>query len=60
MAKFEFTADEDDQNRAYIRVDEMFDVHLLKTEEGLIIDVWEHEREIVGTLAVDNPSAGEA
>jgi hypothetical protein len=56
MAKFQYTLSEDDADRAYVRVDDIFDVHLLRTEEGLIVDVWEHERELLGTLAIENPS----
>jgi hypothetical protein len=46
-------------DRAYVLVDDVFDVHLLRTEEGLIVDVWEHERELLGTLALENPGSGE-
>jgi len=59
MAKFEYTPPETDIDRAYLLVDDTFDVHVLRTEEGLIIDVWEHERELLGTLAVENPGEEE-
>jgi hypothetical protein len=59
MTKFQYRPSEDDADRAYILIDELFDVHLLRTEEGIIIDVWEHERELLGTLAVENPSGEE-
>ena len=59
MATFQYTPSKDDADRAYVLVDDLFDVHLLRTEEGLIIDVWEHERELLGTLALENPSREE-
>jgi hypothetical protein len=38
-------------------VDDIFDISLLRTEEGLIIDVYEKtdEIELLGTLALENP-----
>jgi hypothetical protein len=59
MATFQYTPSKEDADRAYVLVDNVFDVHLLRTEEGLIVDVWEHERELLGTLAVDNPCGEE-
>jgi hypothetical protein len=59
MAKFEYSPPDSDCDRAYVLVDDTFDVHLLRTHEGLIIDVWEHERELLGTLAIENPSREE-
>lgn len=60
MAMFQYTQSKDDADRAYVLVDDVFDVHLLRTEEGLIVDVWEHERELLGTLALETPChAGE-
>jgi hypothetical protein len=57
MAKFKFTPDDDDAHRAYVLVDDIFDISLLRTEEGLIIDVYEKTDEIdlLGTLALENP-----
>ncbi len=55
MAKFEYSPPDIDIDRAYILVDDIFDVHLLRTNEGLIIDVWEHERDLLSTMAVDGP-----
>jgi hypothetical protein len=61
MAKFQYTPPEDDLDRAYVLVDDIFDISLLRTEEGLIIDVYEHEEfELLGTLALDSPSIEEA
>lgn len=57
MAKFQYTPPEDDADRAYVLVDDIFDISLLRTEEGLIIDVYEKEEfELLGTLALDNPA----
>jgi hypothetical protein len=59
MAKFKYSLSEDETDRAYVLIDDTFDVHLLRTEEGIIVDVWEHERDLLGTLAVENPSQEE-
>lgn len=59
MTTFRYALDADNTDRVFVLVDDIFDVSLLRTEEGLIIDVWEHERELLGTLAtlaIDNPS----
>jgi hypothetical protein len=56
MTTFRYAPDADNTDRVYVLVDDVFDVSLLRKEEGLIIDVWEHERELLGTLAIDNPS----
>ena len=56
MTAFQFTGTEDDENRAYVIVDDIFDISLLRTEEGLIIDVYEKDEfELLGTLALENP-----
>jgi hypothetical protein len=61
MAKFQYTPSEDDADRAYVLVDDIFDISLLRTEEGLIIDVYRpDEPELLGTLALDNPCIEEA
>ena len=39
MTKFQFDLSDYDINRAHILVDDTFDISLLRTEEGLIIDV---------------------
>ncbi len=55
MAKFEYTlSEDDDENRVYVRVDDIFDVSILRTEEGLIIDVYDNdELDLLGTIAID-------
>ena len=56
MIRFEFTPPEDDNdNRAYVRVDETFDVSILRTDEGLIVDVYENDAiDLLGTIAIDD------
>jgi hypothetical protein len=54
MTKFEYTPPEDDnEDRVYFRVDDVFDIRILRIEEGIVIDVHESdELEPVGTLVV--------
>ena len=60
MTRFHYTSPEDDADRAYVLVNDIFDISLLRTEEGLIIDVYEKDgAECVGTLALDTPQAEE-
>ncbi len=58
MAKFEYTPPEDDnEDRVYVRVDDVFDISILRVEEGLVIDVYENDEiDLLGTLAVDEDS----
>jgi hypothetical protein len=58
MTKFEYTPSEDDnEDRVYVRVDDVFDISILRTEEGLIIDVYDNDEiDLLGTLAVDEDS----
>ena len=58
MAKFEYTPPEDDnEDRVYVRVDDIFDISILRVEEGLVIDVYDNnEIDLPGTLAVDEDS----
>ena len=59
MAKFEYSPPEDDnEDRVYVRVDDVFDISILRVEEGLVIDVYDHNDEInlLGTLAIDEDS----
>ena len=55
MAKFQYTPQEDtNEDRVYVKIDDIFDVSLLRTEEGLIIDVYDNnESDLLGTLAID-------
>jgi len=55
MTTFRYAPDANDPDRVYVLLDDIFDVSLLRKEEGLIIEVCEHERELLGTLAIDNP-----
>ena len=54
MAKFEYTLSEDDnEDRVYVRVDDVFDISILRTEEGLIIDVYDNDEiDLYGTVAI--------
>ena len=58
MAKFEYTPPEDDnEDRVYVRVDDVFDISILRVEEGVVIDVYENDEiNLLGTLAVDEDS----
>jgi len=58
MAKFEYTAPEDDnEDRIYVRVDDVFDISTLRVEEGVVIDVYENDEiDLLGTLTVDEDS----
>ena len=58
MAKFEYTPLEDDnEDRVYIRVDDVFDISILRVEEGIVIDVYENDEiDLLGTLSVDEDS----
>jgi hypothetical protein len=59
MAKFEFTPPEDDEDedRVYVRVDDVFDISILRIEEGIVINVYDNnEIDLLGTLAVDEGS----
>ncbi len=56
MATFEYSVSDDpDEGRVYVRVDDAFDISILRTEEGLIIDVYDgdpDEIELLGTIAI--------
>jgi hypothetical protein len=58
MTKFEYTAPEDDnEDRIYVRVDDVFDISILRVEEGIVIDVYDNDEiDLLGTLAVDKDS----
>jgi hypothetical protein len=58
MAKFEYTPPEDDnEDRVYVRVDDIFDISILRVEEGIVIDVYDNDEiDLLGTLAVDQDS----
>jgi len=58
MVTFEYTPPEEDEgNRAYLKVDDLFDISILRTEEGLIVDVYENDAiDLLGTIAIDEDS----
>jgi len=55
MTKFEYTPPEDNnEDRVYVRVDDVFDISILRVEEGLVIDVYNNgEFDLLGSLTVD-------
>ena len=56
MTRFEFTPPEDD-DRVYVRIDDLFDVSILRVETGIVIDVYDHDEiDLLGTLAIDEDS----
>jgi hypothetical protein len=58
MTKFAYTPPEDDnEDRVYVRVDDVFDISILRVEEGIVIDVYENdEMDLLATLCVDEDS----
>jgi hypothetical protein len=58
MPRFEYTPPEDDnEDRIYVRVDDVFDISILRVEEGIVIDVYDNDEiDLLGTLAVDEDS----
>jgi hypothetical protein len=57
MARFEYTPpepEEDNEDRVYVRVDDIFDISILRAETGIVIDVYENDEiDLLGALAVD-------
>jgi hypothetical protein len=58
MAKFEYSPPEDDnEDRVYVRVDDIFDISILRVEEGIVINVYDNDEiDLLGTLAVGEDS----
>jgi hypothetical protein len=58
MAKFEYTPPEDDnEDRVYVRVDDIFDISILRAEEGVVINVYDNDEiDLLATLAVGEDS----
>jgi hypothetical protein len=58
MAKFEYTRlQADNESHVYERVDDIFDISILRAEEGLVIDAYDKDEiDLVGTLTVDEPA----
>ena len=55
MATFKYTPPEEtNEDRVYLTIDDIFDISVLRTEEGLIIDVYDNNDEmyLLGTLAI--------
>ena len=58
MAKFEYSPPEDDnEDRVYVRVDDIFDISILRVEEGIVINVYDNDEiDLLGTLTVGEDS----
>ena len=58
MARFEYTPpEEDNENRIYVRVDDTFDISVLRVEEGIVIDVYDNDEiDLLATLTVGEDS----
>ena len=58
MATFEYTVSNDpNEDRVYVCVDEMFDISILRTHEGLTINVYDNDEiDLLGTLAIGEDS----
>ena len=58
MTKFAYTPpEEDNEDRVYVRVDDLFDISILRVEEGVVIDVFDNDEiDLLGTLTVDEDS----
>lgn len=44
MARFDYTHFQDHDDAACVVVDDIFDIHILRTEEGLVIDLCVEEQ----------------
>lgn len=60
MAKSNNSPPEVDCNLAHLLVDDVFRAHLLRTEEGLTIEGFEHQRELLASLGIETPRSVEA
>ena len=60
MTKFEYTLpapEEDNEDRVYVRVDDIFDISILRVEAGIVNDVYDDDEiDLLGTLSVDEDS----
>jgi hypothetical protein len=58
MATFQYTPPEDDnEDRVYVRVDDIFDISILRVEEGIVIDVYDNDEiDLLATLSVNEDS----
>lgn len=43
MATFDIEKPEEDPNRMYVMVDDKFDVRLIRTDEGIVVDVYPYD-----------------
>ncbi len=56
MTKFEFQADDSDKNRAYVLVDDRLELVIIRTDEGLVVDIYENGgiMTVATTYVLDN------
>jgi hypothetical protein len=54
MSRFDYSiSDDHNEDRVYVRVDEIFDISILRTEEGVVIDVYDNDEiDLLGTLSI--------
>jgi hypothetical protein len=58
MTKFQYTPPQDDtEDRVYVLVDDIFDISILRIEEGVVIHVYDNDEiDLLGTLHVNEDS----
>jgi hypothetical protein len=60
MARFEVEKDEE-PNRMYVMVDDKFDVRIIRTDEGIVVDIYPYDGmdAVASTYAFDSEVEGE-
>jgi hypothetical protein len=43
MSRFEAEQHEEDKNRFYVMVDDKFDVRIIRTDEGIVVDIYPYD-----------------
>jgi hypothetical protein len=60
MTTFAYTppeTEEGNEDRVYVRVDDIFDISILRVETGIVIDVYDNDEiDLLGTLAIGDDS----
>lgn len=56
MTTFHAEQEEGDSNRFFVLVDEKFDVRIIRTDEGLVVDVYPYDgaKSVASTYAFDS------
>jgi hypothetical protein len=54
MSRFEYTPPEaDNEDRVYVRVDDIFDIGILRVETGIVVNVYDNDEiDLLATLTV--------